>query len=112
MVKETAESCNYNENIIKKANCHLEAMKTSLAAVNMKLRVRPSGDVIVEEKHFASRFVVQALEELKKMTEEIDVRLRNIERVNLSHHITEFFKELYLPYRLPKIVFIVKVLDV
>lgn len=50
-------------------------MEISLGAANLKLRIDPSEDVIVEGRSYASRFVLQTLDELRKETEEMDDRL-------------------------------------
>lgn len=44
--------------------------------------VNPSNDVIVDDSIFASRFVLEALDELKKTTEDMEDRLRALEQVN------------------------------
>lgn len=49
--------------------------------------VNPSNDVIVDDSIFASRFVLEALDELKKTTEDMEDRLRALEQVNWFYYL-------------------------
>lgn len=56
-------------------------MRSALVAANYKLQIMPPEDVIVGEKSFASRFVLEALQELYGATDEIDKDILEIEEV-------------------------------
>lgn len=66
---------------MKSATSHMGTMKTALSAANYKLQIIPSEDVIVGDKSFASRFVLEAVEELKRATDEIENQLSDLEKV-------------------------------
>ena len=57
-------------------------MRSALAAANYKLQIMPPEDVIVGEKSFASRFVLEALNELYDVTNGIEKEIFNIEDVS------------------------------
>lgn len=56
-------------------------MRSALTAANYKLQIMPPDDVIVGEKSFASRFVLEALNELYGVTDDIDKEIKGIEEV-------------------------------
>lgn len=56
-------------------------MRSALAAANYKLQIMPPDDVIVGEKSFASRFVLEALNELYGVSDDIDKEIKSIEEV-------------------------------
>lgn len=61
---------------------HLIAMKSSLAAANYKLKYSPCiENIILGDKNFASKFVVEALNELKNATKDIDSGINEIEEI-------------------------------
>ena len=76
------EASNYNRQIINNASSHLESMRSALAAANYKLQIMPPEDVIVGEKSFASRFVLEALNELYDATDGIEKEIFDIEDVS------------------------------
>lgn len=98
----TTEAQEYNEQILGRSQCHLNSMNTSLSAAYLKMLVNPSNDVIVDDSIFASRFVLEALDELKKTTEDMEDRLRALEqiavrnaKINLSNRAgRNFYKTL------------------
>uniref|UniRef100_A0A1I8M7H6 SAM domain-containing protein n=1 Tax=Musca domestica TaxID=7370 RepID=A0A1I8M7H6_MUSDO len=75
------EAYSYNRKILNNANQHLETMRSALAAANYKLQIMPPDDVIVGEKSFASRFVLEALNELYGVTDDIDKEIKSIEEI-------------------------------
>lgn len=79
-ILESQEAQLYNETILKRTSAHLGAMRSALTAANYKLKFIPSEDVVVGEKNFASRFVLEALEELKRVTNEIEVQLNELDK--------------------------------
>ncbi|XP_075152140.1 daedalus isoform X1 [Haematobia irritans] len=75
------EAYSYNRKIVNNASQHLETMRSALAASNYKLQIMPPDDVIVGEKSFASRFVLEALDELYGVTDDIEKEMQEIEEV-------------------------------
>ncbi|XP_075152141.1 daedalus isoform X2 [Haematobia irritans] len=79
------EAYSYNRKIVNNASQHLETMRSALAASNYKLQIMPPDDVIVGEKSFASRFVLEALDELYGVTDDIEKEMQEIEERAASH---------------------------
>lgn len=77
------EASTYNTTILNNAGNHLDSMHSALAAANYKLEIMPPEDVIVGEKSFASRFVLEALNELYGATEEIEKEISEVQNVSL-----------------------------
>ncbi|XP_065356667.1 uncharacterized protein daed [Calliphora vicina] len=75
------EASNYNQQIISNASNHLNSMRSALAAANYKLQIMPPEDVIVGEKSFASRFVLEALNELYGVTDDIEKEISEMEDI-------------------------------
>ncbi|XP_023295831.2 uncharacterized protein LOC111678650 [Lucilia cuprina] len=75
------EASNYNRQIINNASNHLDSMRSALAAANYKLQIMPPEDVIVGEKSFASRFVLEAINELYGVTEDIEEEISEMEEI-------------------------------
>ncbi|XP_067626260.1 uncharacterized protein daed [Eurosta solidaginis] len=71
----------YNREIVDNAIDHLENMRSALSAANYKLKIMPPEDIVVGEKSFASRFVVEALTELKTVTTEIDKEVEDLSKL-------------------------------
>lgn len=80
-VGQCSEASKYNEEILGKSASYVQSMNSSLSSANLKLKMNPSNDIVVEDKSFASRFVVEALDELKKVTDDMEDRLRTLEQV-------------------------------
>lgn len=80
-VVSSEDAKEYNAVILDKINLHLQSLDTSLSATDLKLRVKPSSDVVLEDKDFASKFVIEALDELRKVTDEIEERLSLLETI-------------------------------
>uniref|UniRef100_A0A1I8NT11 SAM domain-containing protein n=1 Tax=Stomoxys calcitrans TaxID=35570 RepID=A0A1I8NT11_STOCA len=78
------EAYAYNRKIVSNANHHLETMRSALAATNYKLQIMPPVDVIVGEKYFASRFVLEALNELYSATDDVEKEMEEIEQMILK----------------------------
>lgn len=64
-------------------------MRSALAAANYKLQIIPPDDVIVGEKSFASRFVLEALNGLNSVTRDIDRELYELEEVIMMNFCAE-----------------------
>ncbi|KAL5283180.1 hypothetical protein ACFFRR_005850 [Megaselia abdita] len=78
----SAEAQNWNGDILLRSTEHLIAMKSSLAAANYKLKYSPCVEnIILGDKNFASKFVVEALNELRNATKEMDSELNKIEGI-------------------------------
>ena len=61
---------------------HLVAMRSSLAAANYKLKFNPIVEnTLIGDKNFASKFVVEAINELKHATKDIDKQIESLESV-------------------------------
>lgn len=92
------DAFNYNRQIINNASNHLESMRSALAAANYKLQIIPPEDVIIGEKSFASRFVLEALNELYGVTDGIENEILEIEDVskivNVNYVIFIFVKKI------------------
>ncbi|XP_055903857.1 uncharacterized protein LOC129939759 [Eupeodes corollae] len=86
-IKDSKEAQLYNDTILKRTSSHLEAMRSALAAANYKLKIIPSEDVVVGEKNFASRFVLDALDELQRVTNEIDFQLNELDKQTKSDSV-------------------------
>lgn len=57
-------------------------MNSSLSAANYKLKYSPCVEnIILGDKNFASKFVVEALNELKTATKDIDCEIKQIEKM-------------------------------
>ncbi|CAD6998377.1 uncharacterized protein LOC101449642 [Ceratitis capitata] len=74
----------YNGEIMSNAIDHMENMRSALSATNYKLKIFPPDDIIVGDKSFASRFVLEALTELKTVTSEIDKELEELSKLTLD----------------------------
>ncbi|XP_017475611.1 PREDICTED: uncharacterized protein LOC108365907 [Rhagoletis zephyria] len=72
------EAETYNGEIVSNAIDHLENMRSALRATNYKLKIMPPDDIVVGEKSFASRFVLEALTELQTVTGEIDKEVADL----------------------------------
>lgn len=59
-------------------------MRSAMAAANYKLQIMPPEDVVVGEKSFASRFVLEALNELYGVADDIDNEISDIEEVDFK----------------------------
>nr|XP_014086418.1 uncharacterized protein LOC106614977 isoform X2 [Bactrocera oleae] len=81
---ELPEAKTYNCEILGKAIDHLDNMRSALSAINYKLKILPPDDIIVGEKSFASRFVLESLAELKALTFEIDKEIDDLTKVQLD----------------------------
>uniref|UniRef100_A0A1A9ZEX9 SAM domain-containing protein n=1 Tax=Glossina pallidipes TaxID=7398 RepID=A0A1A9ZEX9_GLOPL len=75
------EAQTYNRKIIMNASGHLETMRAGLASANYKLQILPPDDVILGEKSFASRFVLQALSELYSLTNGVNGELEELKKI-------------------------------
>ncbi|XP_055373517.1 uncharacterized protein LOC129606911 [Condylostylus longicornis] len=80
-IKNSSEAARYNSEIVDSAASYLNTMKLALTATNLKLKLKPSGDIVVDERNFASKFVLDALCELQHMTDEIEKELKNLEEI-------------------------------
>lgn len=61
---------------------HLICLRNSLAATNYKLSFSASVEnIVLGEKNFASKFVIEALNELKNASNEIDSEINEIEDI-------------------------------
>ncbi|XP_068151893.1 uncharacterized protein daed [Drosophila tropicalis] len=76
---QTALAKDYNSQIIGNCSNHLMCLRSSLAATNYKLMSKQPEDVIVNEKRYASRFVLEALKSVKMIAEELSLDIKNIE---------------------------------
>lgn len=79
-IMESEEAQLYNETILKRTTAHLDSMRSALAAANYKLKIVPAEDIVLGEKNFASRFVLDALDELHRVTNDIEVQLKEFEK--------------------------------
>lgn len=86
---ELPEAKTYNCEILGKAIDHLDNMRSALSAINYKLKILPPDDIIVGEKSFASRFVLESLAELKAVTFEIDKEIDDLTKVQLGKRYTQ-----------------------
>uniref|UniRef100_A0A1A9VI51 SAM domain-containing protein n=1 Tax=Glossina austeni TaxID=7395 RepID=A0A1A9VI51_GLOAU len=75
------EAQTYNRKIVMNASGHLEFMRTGLASANYKLQILPPDDVILGEKSFASRFVLEALNELYSLTNGVNGELEELKKI-------------------------------
>ncbi|KAL9925412.1 daedalus [Glossina fuscipes fuscipes] len=75
------EAQSYNRKIIMNASGHLEILRAGLASANYKLQILPPDDVILDEKSFASRFVLEALNELHGLTDVINGELEELKEI-------------------------------
>ncbi|XP_023031437.1 uncharacterized protein LOC6642392 isoform X2 [Drosophila willistoni] len=76
---QTDAAKEYNSQIIGNCSNHLMYLRSSLAATNYKLMSKQPEDVIVNEKRYASRFVLEALKSVKMIAEELSLDIKNIE---------------------------------
>lgn len=61
---------------------HFIALESSLAAANYKLKYLPCVEnIILGDKNFASKFVVEALNELRNGTKDIESEINKIEQI-------------------------------
>lgn len=65
-------------------------MRSALSATNYKLKILPPDDIIVGEKSFASRFVLESLAELKAVTFEIDKEIDDLAKVLVIIYVLVF----------------------
>lgn len=84
------EASKYNRQISNNASNHLDSMRSALAAANYKLQIMPPEDVIVGEKSFASRFLLEALNELYGVTDDIEKEIFEVEDVSEIVFFTYF----------------------
>ena len=63
---------------------YMDSMRKAINISNYKLQLMPPDDLIVDEKRFASRFVLDALKELNSVSHEIEQELVEIEEVNIK----------------------------
>ncbi|XP_011178487.1 uncharacterized protein LOC105209658 isoform X1 [Zeugodacus cucurbitae] len=78
------EAKEYNCEILGKAIDHFDNMRSALSATNYKLKILPPDDIIVGEKSFASRFVLESLAELKAVTYEIDKEIDDLVKLQMD----------------------------
>lgn len=68
--------------MLARSTDHFVSLRNSIAAANYKLRYSPSiENLVLGEKNFASKFVVEALNELKNATNHIDSEINEIEDI-------------------------------
>ncbi|XP_053961809.1 uncharacterized protein LOC128865442 [Anastrepha ludens] len=78
----------YNNEIVINATEHLENMRSALCAANYKLKIMPPEDIVVGEKSFASRFVLEALAELNTITYEIDKEIEDLTKLTVDEQLS------------------------
>lgn len=52
-----------------------------MAAANYKLQIMPTEDVIVGDKYFASKFLMEALYEIEGLTNEVGTQIQELSAV-------------------------------
>ncbi|KAM7352856.1 daedalus [Cochliomyia hominivorax] len=112
-IYQLKEASNYNREIVNNASKHLDCMRSAMAAANYKLQIQPPEDVIVGEKSFASRFVLEALNELYGVADDIDNEITEVEKVILEKHQTNMKHANNIPekkfkyYNFPQTLFLI-----
>lgn len=71
---------------------HLESLKTSIAAAEIKLMLTPAEDVIIGEQTYSSEIVLKVLNEMAKNAQYIEKYLEDLNKGNVATQFPRTYK--------------------
>lgn len=86
----------YNSTVLSNISDHINNLKMSLMAAQVKLKIAPPEDVLIDEKIYGSDLVIKTIDKMMKQCDEMHVKVDEIvgEHFVESQKSTGFRKKL------------------
>lgn len=82
----------YRRDVFQNMAEHLESLKTSIAAAEIKLILTPAEDVIIGEQTYSSEIVLKVLKEMARNANFIEKYLEDLNKGNVVTQIPQKYK--------------------